>query len=605
MARMFALRTLISASLTAALLAGCAARLPELTPEQQNDASVVAQAASDITNEERRIFYILEAADRFQQQGDALGARTLLRSLEGIQLTGHPRTQHLLLSMRSCVELQDAAWATELANTLWDDFNTQLPPELHSQAALLQANTYALAGHYERALRHHIASETLYDANQRRRANQEIWQWINAVSDTELQRLAEGQSGTLTGWAQLASIPRTHTKDPEAQGEAIRAWQKRWSNHPAALSLPDKLEIIASLPEKRPGRIVLALPLSGPLADAGAAVREGFMAAYFNDPRSREYPTRIDVIDGNKGDFGQLYTELAKSSPDLIIGPLDKSALAQLTRISSLEVPVLALNYLEGNQPAPRGLYQFGLSQDDELKQVAQRLQTNRHLNTLVIAPEGAWGERAAQTLRTEIESRGGMVLEEARYERATDLREMVANLFGINRSRLRATQLEQTLGTQLQFEPRRRQDADAVVLIAAPALSRQIKPLFTFYYGADLPVYASSLVYTGRPDRSRDADLDGITFTDIPWTLDNNNSMRAALLQANPRLAAQYDRLFALGADAWLLSTRLGLLEGRAAPELKGMTGSLRMSEQKQILRQQPWARFGNGLAIPLTHGE
>ena len=70
----------------------------------------------------------------------------------------------------------------------------------------------------------------------------------------------------------------------------------------------------------------------------------------------------------------------------------------------------------------------------------------------------------------------------------------------------------------ELEFEPRRRQDIDIVFMAAFPAGARQLMPQLAFHHGADLPVHATSHVWSGVPDPANDRDLDGVVFGDMPW---------------------------------------------------------------------------------------
>jgi outer membrane PBP1 activator LpoA protein len=147
-----------------------------------------------------------------------------------------------------------------------------------------------------------------------------------------------------------------------------------------------------------------------------------------------------------------------------------------------------------------------------------------------------------------------------------------------------------------VEFEPRRRQDADAIVMVAEPTIARQFKPLFAYYFGGDLPVYSPSIVYEGTPDPSRDRDLDQVIFTDIPWVLGDDSELRKKSTKYLPGTRGQLGRLFAMGADAWQLSKRLPLLRQVEAASLDGQTGTLTMTPEGSIHRQQMWAQFQQG---------
>ncbi len=51
------------------------------------------------------------------------------------------------------------------------------------------------------------------------------------------------------------------------------------------------------------------------------------------------------------------------------------------------------------------------------------------------------------------------------------------------------------------------------VFLLSYPSKARQIMPLLKYYYAGDVPVYATSSVYTGGVNVMKDRDLNGIIF--------------------------------------------------------------------------------------------
>jgi uncharacterized protein len=139
-------------------------------------------------------------------------------------------------------------------------------------------------------------------------------------------------------------------------------------------------------------------------------------------------------------------------------------------------------------------------------------------------------------------------------------------------------------------------------VMIAEPTIARQFKPLFAFYFGGDLPVYSSSMIYEGSPDPSRDHDLNGVTFTDTPWMLADTNPFRKTTQNAMPEVTSQIGRLFAMGADAWTLANQLPLLRYMDNAFVNGQTGVLTMAADGSIHREQLWARFENGVPVLLA---
>jgi outer membrane PBP1 activator LpoA protein len=579
------------------LLSGCATvNLEDHVAETPAQALELAADESDPAAAQR---YLLRIASRFQGQGDHGAARIILRSA----LLDPPRpdlaSQHRLLAMASAVELEDAEWAEALAKSLSADTFLQYPDELLTQAARLQADTQALAGMPLSAAMTLVMLSQNDSSLDPQPIHDRIWQYLKRVPDDQLQTATENAIGYETqGWLELSSSLRV-PGNIDDRGRLVRQWQNNWPGHPAAQILPAELALLANLAATRPERIVLAVPLQGTLGSAGKAIRDGFLAAYYADDNKGGSELVIRLLDTSTEEFGTLYRELTETQADLIVGPLDKNSLAQLAELNTLPIPVLGLNYLPQDSTAPSGLFQFGLSAEDEARQIADRLADDDIEKLLALIPHGEWGDRVEASLRQRMEAQGLTLLDVQRYFPEDNLRAITADALGITESRNRAIDVERTIGLNVEFEPRRRQDAEGIVMVAPPMVARQFVPLFAFYYAGDLPVYSPSIIYEGTPDPSRDRDLNGVLFTDIPWILQPDTEFRTQASEHLSGTHGQLGRLFAMGADAWHLSKRLPLLQQIPDSAIQGHTGTLTMTSDGRILREQIWARMEQGTPI------
>ncbi|MDP4548279.1 MAG: penicillin-binding protein activator [Marinobacter sp.] len=560
------------------------------TPEQ------ALSIAADENDPQRAQRYLLRIASNYQTKGDHAAARKillhdLLKSAEGQLLE-----QQRLLAMVSAIELEDRTWAEELAATSKTEDFLQYPSDLLARAANLQAQTQALAGEPLDAAMTLILLGQTDSSTSPQNIHDRIWNQLKTVDSQELQASNNKAIGFENqGWLELASTLRNTSGNLDAQGRLIRQWQNNWPGHPAAQTLPKELALMADISSSRPENIVLALPLNGPLASAGKAIRDGFIAAYYDDSTNRS-KTDIRVVDTTNQSFLELYGKLSTSNADLIVGPLEKAGLTELSEMNTLPVPVLGLNYLPNDHKAPDGLYQYGLSAEDEARQIARQLAKDNITRILALIPSGEWGDRVTTALTNKLEETGVTVLHVQRFFPEDNLRAITADVLGVTASRQRAIDVERTIGLNVEFEPRPRQDAEAIVMVAAPTIARQFKPLFAFYFAGNLPVYAPSITYEGVPNPSRDRDLNNVIFTDIPWVLAEDNPLRSDAEKYLSGTKGQLGRLFAMGADAWQLSKRLPLLQQVKDAAINGHTGTLTMAPSGAIHREQLWAKFVNG---------
>ncbi|MEP3589471.1 MAG: penicillin-binding protein activator, partial [Marinobacter sp.] len=271
------------------------------TPEQ------ALSIAADENDPQRAQRYLLRIASNYQTKGDHAAARKillhdLLKSAEGQLLE-----QQRLLAMVSAIELEDRTWAEELAATSKTEDFLQYPSDLLARAANLQAQTQALAGEPLDAAMTLILLGQTDSSTSPQNIHDRIWNQLKTVDSQELQASNNKAIGFENqGWLELASTLRNTSGNLDAQGRLIRQWQNNWPGHPAAQTLPKELALMADISSSRPENIVLALPLNGPLASAGKAIRDGFIAAYYDDSTNRS-KTDIRVVDTTNQSFLELY----------------------------------------------------------------------------------------------------------------------------------------------------------------------------------------------------------------------------------------------------------------------------------------------------------
>ena len=96
--------------------------------------------------------------------------------------------------------------------------------------------------------------------------------------------------------------------------------------------------------------------------------------------------------------------------------------------------------------------------------------------------------------------------------------------MFQLRQSEGRAKSLQSTVGGQVAAQPSRRQDIEFIFLAATPQQAQQIKPTLNFQYAGDVPVYATSHVYSASGDVNQYNDMNGIRFCETPWLLEAND---------------------------------------------------------------------------------
>ncbi len=408
-----------------------------------------------------------------------------------------------------------------------------------------------------------------------------VWNKLQHVPLPELQSAAAHSTDpNITAWLNLAIVSKQYSTNTNQLVTQLIAWRTANPSHPANALFPNNGMLSRLQNTSAPRHIALLLPLQGGLGSSGQAVRDGFLSAYYASPA--QHQQTVSFLDTTQNQNVQaLYQEAIAQGADSVVGPLTKENVQQLVGQGKFPAPTLALNYTDvwfGS--LPQNFYEFGLSPTDEAKQLAEKSWQTGHKQALLIAPDDAWGQRVVKSLTANWQSLGGSVTDTFYFNNQTDLNAGIAQLLHANPNNNR--------DEKIPAQKRRRQDFDIIFLLAPPQTARQIVPLLKYYYAANVPIYATSVVYSGSPS-SQDSDLNGVTFADMPWTLQT----------ANPspiKSDSKSGRLYALGRDAYMLSNQFNRLSILPNFPIYGATGALTLTSQQQIYRRLAWVQMRNG---------
>ena len=98
--------------------------------------------------------------------------------------------------------------------------------------------------------------------------------------------------------------------------------------------------------------------------------------------------------------------------------------------------------------------------------------------------------------------------------------------------------------------------------------------------------------------------DLDGLIFPDMPWVFARGDQQQKRWQNSHtpwPDSFNRYNRLYALGRDAYALSTRVNIIANFPAYIWHGATGNISVDNAQYIQRQLSWARMTKGVAKEL----
>jgi len=529
--------------------------------------------------------------------------------LNQLPLTGPVdyQTAFSIQQARLLIGRNQAQTALLRLGALGENVTPTLQPDYHRT----RAEAYAAVGNHLESARERVWLDGLLSKDAQADNHQAIWNSLSQIPAAILHNLRTmPPPDVLSGWMELVETARAQRDNPQQLGIALSIWQERYPGHPAQPDFVARLQhqVSSTGPATHAQHIGVLLPLSGPLAEAGTALRDGILAGYYQSTAATTTQLRFYDTGGDTGgrpdQIQTLYQQAVTEGAQQIIGPLTKESVAALAGMGNFQIPVLALNTLGNETSSPAQFYQFSLSPEDEASQVAERAWLDGQRRALALVPEGAWGERLLQAFTQQWQILGGTLLEVQRY--GSDQRSYsndVRNLLNIDASEKRHQAISRLIGQQPEFEPRRRQDADFVFMVASASQARLLRPLLRFHHASHLPAYTTSHIYEDTADHILDTDLDGLRFCDMPWVLpvEQPDARRADIRRLWPDREQRYTRLYAMGIDAFLLTPYLKNEQANMLNRLDGVTGTLYMDNARQVHRRLQWSEIKQGRIVSL----
>jgi outer membrane PBP1 activator LpoA protein len=578
------------------LLAACASspssslgelpRTPDASIEQ-----LLEKAAQSKTPEDAALLR-LSAADLAYHQGNAGQSAQILQQVPVETLKpGQQIFANTLAAELAMTRNQPKAALTALSHSSFQRLG-EMPEEQQVRTGTVRARALEADGQTLAAAKERIFIAPMLSGEAASKNHEAIWTLIASLPTEQLQPTTDDDLG---GWMALALAVKT-AGTLEQQQAAIDNWRAQNPKHPAARQLPLPLTNLKDLASQPLNKIALLLPQDGPLASVGKALREGFMAAHYQAQQSGQKPPAIEFYDSSRlTSLDEFYRKAQADGVQLVVGPLEKPLVKQLSALPQLPITTLALNYSEGAQ-GPAQLFQFGLAAEDEAREVSRRARADGLHRAAIMVPKGEWGDRVLKAFSQDWQANGGSIVATERVDQPVQLAQQIADMFQLRQSEGRAKSLQSTVGSQVAAQPSRRQDIEFIFLAATPQQAQQIKPTLNFQYAGDVPVYATSHVFSASGDVNQYNDMNGVRFCETPWLLDANDPLRRQVTAQWPQAGGSLGRLYAMGVDAYSLAPRLGQLKALPDSRIEGQSGSLSMTQNQRVVRELPWAQFVNG---------
>ena len=574
----------------------------------------------------------MDRADAALRSGDYAGAAALYERLAG-QTTGSDSDEFRLRAARAWLSAGQAGEADRVlalisagataqhaleqkmlsiqsavaqgrGDDAWREVSAMQPPAGAPAAARYYETRQSVAiatGHLVDGIRAELSRERSIPPGEVGVARTELLAQLRAAAARGVSLAPPpGSDATIRGWLEAASVAADNARNPTLGASRLTAFRNRYPTHPALSALAEE-PVVGG--EQKPSQLeaaphlALILPLTGRTSAPAAQIRDGFLTAYYQMPEQSR--PRLRIYDSAAATIGDTVAQAVAAGADFIVGPLTREEVMAAADLFSTRPPLLALNFLPTDRPAPEHFYQFALSPEDDARAVARYIGASGRRHGVVIVPEGDWGSRVSAAFDEEMRAAGGFVLGQATYNVADkDYAAAIMQVLRTDDSRARQQRIQSAIGQKLEFEPRRRADIQFIFAPSQPTTARLLRPQLRYHMAGDIPTYTLGDAYDPHPTANE--EIDGVMFPDMPWMLGGDPlsaTVRASLTQAYGE-SARRGRLFAFGFDAMRIA---GALRRGSPVDPQGLTGTLSMDAQGRVRRELEWVRIKGGAPMPL----
>lgn len=486
-----------------------------------------------------------------------------------------------------------------------------------------------------------------------------IWHDFQGLSQWQLNLLALDKAPDSEGWLTLTAVANKFGGNQEQIQYHLSMWQKKFKHHPA--NVIAKQLTAQTINSSNIENVAVILPLTGKQSTAGRVIQQGIMASFANDKTKS-----LHFVDSNIVNWYGLTNELLTLKIDYVIGPLlksnvdkyishtsvqtqsqndymlnatnnlfdlnkDKSATDisaskqnktthYITAVDSesaiksyLKAPSTskAIDTLLLNIPANASLTShhtvLSMRPEDEARQAAATLIRQKFQHPVVLSQKNSVSKRIAQAFVMQWQRITGNTIDVVYYDTGAQMQANIKASLSVDKSKARINKLKSRLNQNIKAQTRNRRDIDMFYLVGTPEQTRLVKPYIEVNispFAEIIPVFASSRSHSTQSDYSSNSDLQGLTFTEIPWLLANEQNAQLAALsrQLWPKRSDGLSRLFAMGYDSYQLMSKIPLMQ--QAPYLQhwGQTGILKLGNNNILTRSLLWGVYDNNKVVSIA---
>ena len=418
------------------------------------------------------------------------------------------------------------------------------------------------------AVKARISMDQYLTDQQRKQENiDRTWALLRSANKGVINNASDEGIVALGGWLALIRAYNDNLNQTAQLSQALQNWKASYPSHSAAYLFPTELQGVLNFQQTSLNQVALLLPLSGNAQLIGSTVKAGF-----DDAKGSDTSINVQVFDTIGTPINTIIDQAKQAGISTIIGPLLKQNVDQILANPSMVqgLNVLALNSTPNARAIGQVCY-YGLSPEDEAESAANKMWKDGIKTPFVAVPKNDLGQRTAIAFNVRWQQLAGTDANINYFAQATDITP--------------ALQSSNVQGLYVVAKSEELADLKNVI----DNSGKQIK------------VYASSRSNNSNNGPEFRAQMNGVQFSDIPFFKDTD-SAQYQKIQSTTNGDYSLMRLYAMGADAWLLANHFNELRQVPGYDVTGLTGKLSAGPNCNIERDMTWFEYLNGNVQPLN---
>ena len=403
--------------------------------------------------------------------------------------------------------------------------------------------------------------QVLTDVPRKQENNDRTWALLRQANRGLLNNTPDEGNLALAGWLALARAYNDNLSQPTQLSQALQNWKSAYPNHSASYLFPTELQGLFNFQQTSLSQVALLLPLSGNGQILGNTIKSGFDAA-----KGDNTAVQVQVYDTVATPINDIIAQAKQAGVRAIIGPLLKQNVDSVLNNPSATqgMDVLALNSTPNARAIGQVCY-YGLSPEDEAESAANKMWKDGIQAPMVAVPQNDLGQRTATAFNIRWQQLSGTDANIKYYNQTGDV------------------------GVALQD-----QNVQGLYVVAKSEELADVKSVID-NSGSNIKLYASSRSNSSNNGPEYRLLMNGLQFSDIPFFKDTD-SAQYQKIATNTNGDYSLMRLYAMGADAWLLISHFNELRQVPGYQIDGLTGKLSAGPNCNIERDMTWFQYQNG---------